>query len=227
MKVIITGVTGFIGIEVLRQCLKDASITSVVALARRDLPEDVTSDKLQFFKMKDFGEYPQEVKEALEGSDGCIWTIGSTPSKFNKLSIDDARKINIDILEVGLRTMIDSVNLPEGQKFRYILCSASGVEMDQQKHLWVMSELRKTRGEGEARAVAIGKDHSDKVDVVCARIGLVTRWDNILTRNCLPSIMPLSPLAAALIQLAKDKSRPSGVVTHSELQAIGFEAYKQ
>ena len=74
MKVILSGATGFIGSEALRQCLKSQSTTSVVVLSRRSLPESVTSNpKLKVIIMNDFAAYPDTVLEELAGAEACIW----------------------------------------------------------------------------------------------------------------------------------------------------------
>jgi uncharacterized protein YbjT (DUF2867 family) len=74
MKVILSGATGFIGSEALRQCLKSSSITSVVVLSRRNLEDSVTSNpKLKVIIMDDFTAYPDTVLKELAGAEACIW----------------------------------------------------------------------------------------------------------------------------------------------------------
>jgi uncharacterized protein YbjT (DUF2867 family) len=74
MKVILSGATGFIGSEALRQCLKSSSITSVVVLSRRNLEDSVTSNpKLKVIIMNDFTAYPETVLKELAGAEACIW----------------------------------------------------------------------------------------------------------------------------------------------------------
>lgn len=74
MKVILSGATGFIGSETLRQCLKSPSITSVVVLSRRSLSESVTSNpKLKVIIVDDFTAYPDTVLEELAGAEARIW----------------------------------------------------------------------------------------------------------------------------------------------------------
>ena len=70
MKVILAGSTGFIGGEVLKQCLQHPTITSVVALGRRELP---AHDKLTSIVVEDFLSFPKSVHEAIKGADACIW----------------------------------------------------------------------------------------------------------------------------------------------------------
>jgi uncharacterized protein YbjT (DUF2867 family) len=74
MKVILSGATGFIGSEVLRQCLKNSYITSVVALSRRNLPEALASNpRVKVIIMNDFTVYSDTVLKELAGAEACIW----------------------------------------------------------------------------------------------------------------------------------------------------------
>jgi hypothetical protein len=77
MKLILAGSTGFIGAEVLRQCLANPSITSLVALSRRELPSTFADPdhKLKTVLVKDFEEYEAAVIKECEGAAGCIWYV--------------------------------------------------------------------------------------------------------------------------------------------------------
>ena len=74
MKIILTGSTGFIGNEILHQCVNSPDISSIVALSRRELPKDVTSNaKLEVIILKDFTTYSDDVLKRLAGAEACIW----------------------------------------------------------------------------------------------------------------------------------------------------------
>jgi hypothetical protein len=76
MKVILSGATGFIGREVLAQALAHPSITSLVCLSRRALPESVTTNpKVNVIIVSDFTSYPPETLAQLEGAEACIWYV--------------------------------------------------------------------------------------------------------------------------------------------------------
>lgn len=73
MKLIMTGVTGFLGREMLLECLATPSITSIVALSRREL--DIANSKLDLHVMKDedFLHYSDSsFTEKLKGAKACI-----------------------------------------------------------------------------------------------------------------------------------------------------------
>jgi uncharacterized protein YbjT (DUF2867 family) len=79
MKIVVTGATGLVGTEVIRQCLRIPQITSVIALARRPVSaprspgEDIDISKLKSLVLEDFTNYPSDVKAELADADGCIW----------------------------------------------------------------------------------------------------------------------------------------------------------
>ena len=76
MKIILTGSTGGIGSEVLRQCLNNPKITSIIVLSRRDIPEDLSrNSKVKVIIMTDFSVYSSQVIEQLAGAEACIWCV--------------------------------------------------------------------------------------------------------------------------------------------------------
>jgi len=76
MKVFLLGSTGFIGKEVLDQCLKSPAVTCVIALSRHDLPRETANPKLTVVIIDDFKFYPESVLEQLKDADACIWLVG-------------------------------------------------------------------------------------------------------------------------------------------------------
>jgi nucleoside-diphosphate-sugar epimerase len=97
MKLIVTGATGFVGTEVIRQSLRMGQITSVVALARKPVTfEDGTDvSKLKSLVIKDYGEYPDEVKRELAGADACIWFVMFFPPANIHLRLSSAMKYEL------------------------------------------------------------------------------------------------------------------------------------
>jgi uncharacterized protein YbjT (DUF2867 family) len=73
-KLLISGVSGRIGSQVLEQALQDSSISSIIALSRRPLPElAARHDHLEVVVLADFANYPADVVAQITGADGCIW----------------------------------------------------------------------------------------------------------------------------------------------------------
>jgi hypothetical protein len=73
MKLILTGTSGFIGSEVLSQALLHPSITSIVALSRKPIPN--SDPKLKVVLVDDFEHYSPSVLSELSGAEACIWYL--------------------------------------------------------------------------------------------------------------------------------------------------------
>lgn len=79
MKLIVTGATGFVGGEVIRQALRNPVVSSVVAITRKpvQLSNSVATSsqaKLQNIILEDWtSPYPNSVQEHLKNADACIW----------------------------------------------------------------------------------------------------------------------------------------------------------
>ena len=79
MKLIVSGASGFVGEEVVRQALADSRITSLIAISRSSITppenEDKKADLAKFRNVivKDYGSYPDEAKSEFEGVDAVIW----------------------------------------------------------------------------------------------------------------------------------------------------------
>ena len=77
MKAVLTGSTGFIGGEVLRQCIKNPEFDKLVVLSRRELPdtEAAKDPKVQVIIFKDpkeWTEWSDDTRQALAGAEICI-----------------------------------------------------------------------------------------------------------------------------------------------------------
>ena len=66
MKVVLSGSTGFIGSEVLTQCLNHPSITSVLVLTRRDPGDLAEHPKAKVIIVKDFASYDELTMNELQ-----------------------------------------------------------------------------------------------------------------------------------------------------------------
>ena len=75
MKLIVAGASGYVASEVIRQALLSPAITSVIALARKQVSatEGIDNSKFKSVVIQDYGAYPDEAKNDLKGADACIW----------------------------------------------------------------------------------------------------------------------------------------------------------
>ena len=163
MKIILTGSTGFIGKEILHQCMKNPNISSIVALSRRELAQDVTNNpKLKVIILKDFTTYSDDVLQSLAGAEACIWygilkllqyhdgaSIDWTSRALGNatINLEAGRKANFDTTLAGAQTFATSLPLqPDSKKpFRFVYVSGMLAERDQEKTLWFGQEGRRMR----------------------------------------------------------------------------------
>jgi nucleoside-diphosphate-sugar epimerase len=74
MKVIVAGVTGHAGSEVVNHCLADERITKVIILTRKSVAIDIESHpKAEVVLHQDFSQYPEEMMRRFEGAEVCLW----------------------------------------------------------------------------------------------------------------------------------------------------------
>lgn len=76
MKVVVTGATGLVGNEVVKQCLVDVRITKVVILTRKAVSMDIESHpKADVIMVQDFSRYSDDLLRRIEGSSACLWYV--------------------------------------------------------------------------------------------------------------------------------------------------------
>ncbi|HYF30874.1 MAG TPA: NAD-dependent epimerase/dehydratase family protein [Chitinophagaceae bacterium] len=81
MNILVTGATGLMGAEVIREAMKDNAITGITALARK--PLTMQHPKLNTILHQDFLDYSQ-LAPLFERHDACLWCLGVSQSQVNK-----------------------------------------------------------------------------------------------------------------------------------------------
>ncbi|KAF7907561.1 uncharacterized protein EAF01_005147 [Botrytis porri] len=181
MKLIIAGSTGFVATEIIKQALSNPDVTSIIALARREISvPQILDDNADITKIKavtcdDFSNYSESARRELEGTDACIWLIAITPSKMKDSALDEARK---------------SV---------FIYVSGHKSERDQSRQSWVMGHYLLMRGEAESRVIEFAQVSNGMVEVCIAKPGLIDGPDH--RQGWVGSV--LSTIGRSLIGLPK------------------------
>jgi nucleoside-diphosphate-sugar epimerase len=107
MKIIIFGATGMVGQGVLRECILDASIKSILVIGRssiRTVFADYTNSKIKEIITKDFSQLPQ-FKSDLQNSDACFFCLGVSS---NGLSEEQYKKITYDLTMSAANALVQS-----------------------------------------------------------------------------------------------------------------------
>lgn len=81
MKIIVTGATGLVGAEVLRQAILDKDVEEITALVRR--PIDFTHPKIKTVIHSNFLDY-SGLEELFKSFDAMVWALGISQTQVNK-----------------------------------------------------------------------------------------------------------------------------------------------
>ncbi len=81
MKIIVTGATGLVGAEVLRQAILDNEIESVTAIVRK--PINIHHQKITTIIHQNFLDY-SNLEDVFKNNDACLWCLGISQSQVSK-----------------------------------------------------------------------------------------------------------------------------------------------
>ncbi len=111
MKVILFGATGMVGQGVLRECLLDADVESVLSVGRR--PTGQAHAKLHELQHDDFMDY-SAIEAQLRGYDACLFCLGVSSVGMDA---ERYRHLTYDITLAAAKTL---VRLNPGMVFTYV-----------------------------------------------------------------------------------------------------------
>lgn len=212
MKVLLTGATGFIGTEILEQCLAHNYISSIVVLTRKPLDakyfKGPKGDKITEILHDNFEEYPDSLLARLRddlGVEGCIWALGHGNMKAYK-NVEEAQRVGINFplqaaeaFAAKLAPALSPDQMPKKKfPFRFVFISAWGAEQDQNRTLWVWSESRKIKGAAEKGLFELAENSKEVMGHKCFDVlalrpgGVIVKGDtigNILWEATVPSIV--------------------------------------
>jgi uncharacterized protein YbjT (DUF2867 family) len=100
MKIIVTGATGMVGSEVIRQALADKAFEKVTAIVRKPLA--IEHPKLKTVIHKDFLDY-SALTEVFKSHDACVWCLGISQ---NQVDEKQYTIITYDYMVAGAKAML-------------------------------------------------------------------------------------------------------------------------
>ena len=162
MKLIVVGATGLVGSEIIRQSLAIDEITEVIALARHPIQvENSGSSKVKSVVVRDYAEYPEDVKAKLAGADACIWyyflsklllknllthfflrTVAITPFRAGNFPFAEVKRVCQDCTLAGFKAIYEAG--PQ-RPFRFLYFSAEGTPRDPSKRPMLMGDYQVMR----------------------------------------------------------------------------------
>lgn len=154
MKVVLSGSTGYIGSEILTQCLTHPSITSLLLLTRRPPSVDLAAHpKAKVLILEDFTSYSEATLSELKSADAAIWCLGTYTGN---------EKVDIEYPLAFIE--IIKTQRPAGSRpFRYVQLGGAFTEPppeegEGERSLWFYKNGRRVRGAAEARVLAAAED---------------------------------------------------------------------
>ena len=214
MKVILFGATGMVGQAVLRECLHDPLIESVLAVGRS--PTGRTHPKLRELVVTDMFAFDHE--SDLSGYDACFFCLGVTSAGMNEA---DYTRLTFD-LTLGWARILAKTN--PAMTFVYVSGAGTGG-----KSMWAHVKGRTENALLELfpnaymfRLAALRPMHGEVSQ---------TRWTRIsyalfspllpLVRAIVPgSVITTEELGRAMIRVARDGA-PKRVLENRDLIALG------
>jgi len=217
MEIIITGATGTIGSAILRHCLTNPSITSIVALTRRPLP--ITHPKLSTITIDNWITWDSGVLSRILSADAAIWAIGTT---------DANREINYDYPLAFQESFLEArkASPHAAKRFRYIRVSGAFTEPDQDRSLWFYAGPRKLHGLAEARTMELAEKYNSVCQTFVVKPGGVSKkgdWGMLIGECLLGDGMAIrdETLGAFVADLAVNGKEEEGIVLNREMVEKG------
>jgi len=199
MKVILFGATGMVGQGVLRECLRDDGVESVLAVGRSATGR--THPKLRELIRKDLFDFGTAGAD-LQGYDACFFCLGVSSAGMSEA---DYTRLTFD-LTLGWARALARIN--PAMTFLYVSGAGTGG-----KAMWAQ-----VKGRTEDALLALFPSaYMVRLSLLRPRHGEVskTRW----TRIAYAAFRPLLPLVGAIA--------PGAVITTEELGRAMIRAARQ
>jgi uncharacterized protein YbjT (DUF2867 family) len=215
MKVILFGATGMVGQGVLRECLRDDGVESVLVVGRNTT--GLIHPKLRELILKDMFEF-SAARVDLQGYDACFFCLGVSVAGMNEA---DYTQLTYD-LTLGWAHTLAEIN--PAMTFVYVSGAGTGG-----KAMWAQ-----VKGRTEDALLALFPSaYMVRLGALRAMHGEVskTRWTRIaytVFRPLLPLLWAIAPgtvinteeLGRAMIRVAR-QGAPKRVLESRDLRALG------
>ena len=185
MNVLLFGATGMVGQGVLRECLLDPGVASVVSIGRS--PTGVSHPKLREILHADLTNYAP-IESELSGFDACFFSLGISSAGLNE---EQYSRITYDIT---LRAAETLARLNPAMTFVYV----SGQGTDSSEHGRIMWARVKGRTENALLRLPFEAAFMFRPGIIVPRFGARSRTalyriPYALTRPLLPLLLRAFP----------------------------------
>jgi len=219
MKVILFGATGMVGQGVLRECLLDPEVETVLAVSRKPLGK--SDPKLREILRPNVGDLV-EVETQLQGYDACFFCLGVSSVGMRE---EDYRRVTYDLTISVARTL---VKLNPGMTFIYV--TGTGTDSTEQgRTMWARV---KGRTENELLRMPFKTACMFRPGAIQALDGIVSRtpvyrWLYFVFAPLFTLLRLISPglvtttrqIGQAMILVAK-RGAPKPILESSDINAL-------
>jgi uncharacterized protein YbjT (DUF2867 family) len=218
MNVILFGATGMVGQGVLRECLLDPEVESVLTIARSATAQQ--HEKLHEIVLKDLAEL-SSVEGRLSGYEACFFCLGVSAVGMSE---DDYRRVTYDLTLSVARTLI---KLNPAMTFIYV----SGAGTDSTEHGRMMWARVKGKTENALLAMPFKAAYMFRPGYIQPMHGVrtKTRWYGAIYAVVAPlypvlkalfprSVTTTEQLGRAMLSVAKTGA-PKRVLESSDINA--------
>jgi uncharacterized protein YbjT (DUF2867 family) len=130
LKIILFGASGMIGQGVLRECLLDPQIESILAIVRSEIGQQ--HDKLRTLVHNDFFDF-SSIKSELSGYDACFFCLGVSSAGMKE---EDYKRVTYDITLTTARILAEL-----NPKMTFIYVSGAGTDStEQDRSMWARTK---------------------------------------------------------------------------------------
>ncbi len=219
MNVLLFGATGMVGQGVLRECLLDPAVDSVVAIGRA--PSGRLHSKLREILHGDFTDY-KPIESQLTGCDACFFSLGVTSAGKTE---EQYTRITYDFTMSAAETL---ARLNPGMTFVFV----TGLGTDSSEKGRVMWARVKGRTENALLRLPFKAAHMFRPGFIEPRFGVLSRtgWYRAayaVTRPLFPVLRGLFPnhvlatdeIGRAMLIVARDGA-PKPVLEARDIRAL-------
>lgn len=194
-KIVVTGGTGFVGAEAVRQLLAHPEIETVTCLTRR--PLSVQSPKLEVVIHPDFTVYDEGLLMRLADHEACIWALGGKVTDATSLA--EYERTTHTITLAFARALSGSST--SGRAVRFCYLSGMGADPSEASKLRWERDTRYLKGRTERDLAALGDERAAFAPFFF-RPGGILPGRSLAEWLLAPIVVRVDTLARAMIRVA-------------------------